>query len=128
MKNIIGSIIVGVIVLLGVFYTDKPSINLGSVTDGQAYTSTSTDSTYANSRRQIKSSSGVLGSVVVLGTSATVVEIKNATSTTDIASTTIAIMTASPATGTYVFDAAFDRGLVVNFLGSFTGSYAITYR
>ena len=133
MKNLIkifGSLIGVIAILYGLVYVNNMNDprSYGSIQDGQAYTSSSTDSTYAASKRQFKSGGGVLGSVIVTGTSATVVEIKNATSTTDIASTTLAIFAASPSTNTYTFDAAFDRGLVVNFLGSFAGKYTITYR
>lgn len=91
-----------------------------------SYKATTTDSTYANSIRMVKTSSGVLHSVVVGLTSATVVELRDATSTTDIASTTLVTFGASPATGTYLLDVAFSRGLGVVTTGSFTGKYTIT--
>lgn len=135
MIKIIGSILIGItLITVGVLYSSKgsTSTSFGGVT-GDVRTATTTDSTYANSRRAIKSVSGeatpgVLGNVVVTTTSATVVEIKDALSTTDSASTTLARFGASPATGTYIFDASFSRGLYVNFLGSFTGNYTITYQ
>lgn len=117
------------VLLIGVYFSNQtPSTSLGSIVAGQAYSATSTNSTYANSIRQIKSQSGTLGSIIVTGTSATVVELRNATSTTDISSTTIATFAASPATGTYTFDSSFSRGLAVVFTGSFVGQYVITYR
>lgn len=123
-------VIVSIIVIFSLIHINgvKENSVLGSIQDGMAYTSTSTDSTYANSIRMFKTSGGTLGSVIVGGTSATIVELRDATSTTDSASTTIATFAASPATGTYTFDSAFTRGLSVVFTGSFTGKYMITWR
>ncbi|MFA6314972.1 MAG: hypothetical protein WC648_01200 [Candidatus Paceibacterota bacterium] len=99
------------------------------VTIGNEYQSTSTDSTWAGLKKAVvTNTSGVLGSVIVTGTSATVFEIKDATSTTDVSSTTLATFAASPGTGTYVFDTIFTRGLSINALGSFAGKYTVTFR
>lgn len=133
-KNI-GSIVIGLALIVGIYLygvnNRNESVALGGL-GNDIYLSTTTDSTYANSSRSIKTvanafAPGVLGTVVVTTTSATAVEIMDATSTTDVASTSLAKFGASPATGSYIFDTAFSRGLRVNFLGSFTGNYTITY-
>lgn len=125
LKNIVIGLLVGILGLLGVTVGGQ---KFGSVSDGEAYTATTTNSVYADKKVPVKLGNGVLGSVIVTGTSATVVELRNATSSTDVASTTIATFAASPSTNTYTFDSSFDRGLVVNFIGSFVGQYTITYR
>jgi len=125
MKNKVIGFLVALLGLLGVTVVAP---TLGGVPQGQAYQATTTTSSYANTKAIVKTQSGVLGSVIITGTSATVVELRNATSSTDVASTTIATIAASAGTGTYVFDSSFDRGLVVNFIGSFAGNYTITYR
>jgi hypothetical protein len=93
-----------------------------------SHNGTTTDSTYANSIRMIKTSSGLLHTIAVGGTSATVVELRDATSTTDIASTTLHRFAASPSTGTYLLDIKFSRGLGIVTVGSFTGNYTISYK
>lgn len=130
----VGILVIFFAIFFGMGGGVKP-VAIGSVGDNYAYNSTTTDSSYAASNRKIKGAvngsvpiGGVLGSVIVAGTSATLVEIMDATSTTDLASTTLARFPASPANGTYTFDSAFTRGLMVNFIGSYTGSYTITYR
>lgn len=125
LKNIVIGLLVGLLGLLGVTVGGQ---KLGGVPQGQAYQATTTDSVYANKKVPVKLGSGVLGSVVITGTSATVVELRNATSSTDVASTTIVTFAASAGTNTYTFDSSFDRGLVANFIGSFAGQYTITYR
>lgn len=132
--SIAGVLVILVIFLFGVLVGNHaPSTSLGSIVSGQDYTSTTTNSTYANSQRSLKGGTttlvgGTLGSIIVTTTSATVVEIMDATSTTDLGSTTLAKFGASPATGTYTFDSSFSRGLRVNFPGSFNGNYTITWR
>jgi cellobiose-specific phosphotransferase system component IIC len=125
---IVISIIVAV--LIGAYLVSNKSnksITLGGLSDS-SFTGTTTNSTYANSIRMIKTTPGLLHNVVVGGTSATIVEFRDATSTTDIASTSIHVFAASPSTNTYTFDRAFSRGLGVIFTGSFTGNYTVNYK
>lgn len=69
-----------------------------------------------------------LGSIVVASSSATTFKVWNATSTTDIASTSVFGMKASIGEGTYTFDAELPRGLIVEKPTGFNGDYVITYR
>lgn len=119
------SALIGLFALFGVTLGAN---NFGSISDGGAYTATTTSSVYADKKVTIKSGNGILGSVIITGTSATVVELRNATSSTDVASTTIVTFAASAGTNTYTFDSTFNRGLVANFIGSFAGNYTITYK
>jgi hypothetical protein len=124
-KTKIAGVVVAILALFGIVPVVS---NLGSIQDGHAYTASTTNSAYANTKVVMKLGSGTLGSVIITGTSATVVELRNATSSTDVGSTSIATFAASAGTGTYTFDSAFDRGLVVNSIGSFAGQYTYTYR
>lgn len=122
---------VGVFVLVVGYLLSSGSVNkLGSVNRSNEYRATTTLAAWANIPHMITSdSSAVLGSVVIGTTHASIVEIWNATSSTDIASTTIAVIAASPVIGsTMTFDVAAPRGLMVNTVTGFTGRYTITYR
>lgn len=137
MNKILGTLFVlALIVIAGVSLIGKKEVTtLGSVNVSDAYLSTTTDSGWANTPRMIASSTNgipdiqMLGSIIIGTTHASIVEIKDATSTTDVASTTIAIIAASPAIGsTLTFDTRILRGLMVNTATGFTGRYTITYK
>ncbi len=132
MKNIAVSISVLAIVIAGVliFRKDNSSLSLGSIQDGQAYTSTSTASNWGTAtNRVLKVGYGTLGSVVITAaTGGGVFELRNATSTIDPASTTLATFTAGAIGGTYTFDVAFDRGLAVITTAGLQASTTITFR
>lgn len=121
------------IVIAGISLIGKREVStLGSIDNNSgAYLSTTTDSGWAGTPRFVASSTAIqmIGSVVIGTTHASIVEIKDATSTTDIASTTIAIIAASPAIGsTLTLDVRVLRGLMVNTVPGFTGRYTITYK
>lgn len=78
--------------------------------------------------RVVGSGDNTLGSVVVASSSATAFYVWNATSTSDIASTSLGSFVASPANGTYTFDVVAPRGLIVDMPAGFNGSYTITFR
>lgn len=69
-----------------------------------------------------------LGSIIVASSSGTTFKIWNATSTTDVASTTVTAFKASVGEGTYVFDSTLSRGLIVENPSGFNGDYVITFR
>lgn len=71
---------------------------------------------------------GVLGSVIIASSSATTFRVFDATSTTDVSSTTKALFVAAPANGTYTFDINLTRGLIISLPTNFNGSYTVTYR
>ncbi len=123
-----GGLVLGLLLLVSSLFVSDTPTKLKSVGFGNEYYSTTTVSSWAGTPRVIRAGAGTLGSVVVTGTHASIVRVMNATSSTDLASTTIATFAASPANGTYTFDAVFDRGLVVETLTGFTGSYVFTWR
>ncbi len=106
----------------------------GSVSLANEYKSTTTatmngsGATTARTQISIQSGESVLGSVVVSSTTNATFKIWNATSTTDIASTTALTFSASPANGTYTYDVSLTRGLILEFPSGFLGSYTITFR
>lgn len=117
------TLILGATNLIYLKNNNKPRA-IGSSVDAQGYYSTSTDATWNTTTfptqfKLLKSTSGILGSVVITGaTTATVLNFYDATTTSlhsNFATTTIGkINTSSPA-GTYTFDVAFSQGLVVEF-------------
>lgn len=132
LKQIIISVLLGVVIggiLLGVL-TFKSTPQGKTILGGgnEAYQSTTTP-TISGQMLMVKTGQGVVGNVVIGVTSATTFELRNATATTDVSSTTILSMAASPAIGsTLTLDVAFDRGLAIVFPASFTGRYTITYK
>ena len=133
--NKISIILISVIIILLAcifIFTDnsgKP-IALGSIQDGQAYTSTSTASDWgASTNRMLKVGNGTLGSVIITGaTAGGAIELRNATSTIDTGSTTIATFVAGAIGGTYTFDVAFTRGLAVITTSGLIATTTITFR
>ncbi len=137
MKNS-GLIVIGlgILVILLMFGLQKSSpIKLGSSIDGQSCTATTSAASWAAVPRVIATSTNGVPNIhtlcaVFIGTThASIVEIKDATSSTDVSSTTIAILGASPANGSeMLFDVDIKRGLIVNTLTGFTGVYTFTYK
>lgn len=120
------SALIGLFALFGVSLGVN---NLGSIQDGNAYSATTTGSFAVATSTMIKTGNGTLGSVVIGTTSGTTFRLMDATSTTDIASSTLMSVAASPVIGsTMTFDVAFSRGLFIEFPASFVGRYTITYR
>lgn len=110
--------IIGVIVaILAVFGISVSTNNLGSVERSHEYQATSTYAVngsplFVNPNASLcANTSGVLGSVVINGAVAGRIVIMNATSTTDVSSTTLAVIPASAAVGTYTYDLIAPRGL-----------------
>lgn len=129
-----GVFVAALVLTVVAFSLDGKDINpTGSVTQGNEYTSTTTDSTAAGTHWVARTVNGgsscVLGSIVVASTTSTSdFRIWNATSTTDIASTTLVYLPISAGAGTYIYDVVCSRGLIIDTPTGFTGSYTITYR
>lgn len=113
-----------------------PSTNVGSVTRGGEYQSTTTSQAgFADKKMTlIDNRACTLGSVIISSTTpATPVtgtlRIMNASSTTDVSSTTLASFPILPTQGgQYVFDSVAPRGCIVEGGTGFNGTYTITYR
>lgn len=135
MNKIFNTIIVlGLVVIgVGVYSYDRVPNKLGSVVQSGEYQATSTYTklgvpAFSTTQTLISNSNGALGSVVILGAVAGPMRFMNATSTTDVSSTTIAVFPSSIAAGTYVLDVAVTRGLIVETLSGLVPTSTITYR
>lgn len=120
--------------LLALFFVsiglrDKPQ-TYGSVSQGNEYHSTTTNSTWdIVSTKMVGASTVTLGSVIITNaTAGASFEIRDATSTTDISSTTVAKISSTATSGTYIFDAVLLRGLSVLMSVGNIASTTITYR
>lgn len=110
---------------------DEAEEKLGSVQQAGEYhaTSTGVGISLSTDTELISDSSAVLGSVIILASSsAGTLTFKNASSTTDTASTTSVVIPTSLPEGTYTFDMIFTRGLVIEPTGNLDGNFIITYR
>ncbi len=104
-----------VVILLGAvsYFTGvKERDTLGSVSAGSEYHSTTTDSNWNSTpNRMISDCTQAVGNVVITGaTAGSAFKIKDATSSTDISSTTIASFLGTATAGTYAFDSIVLRG------------------
>lgn len=131
----IAIIVVGFIIASVIISSSKPKqyqtlSPFGSIQDGQAYNSTSTASNWGTAtNRMLKVGNGTLGSVVITAaTAGGTFELRDATSTIDVSSTTIATFTAGATGGVYTFDVAFTRGLAVLTTSGLQASTTITFR
>lgn len=115
-----------IVAFIGIAF-QRPS-SVGASIDGEAGYTATTTSAIAEGHIQIKSGYGMLGSIVVASSSATTFKVWNATSTTDVASTSITNFVASPANGTYTYDVNLSRGIIVELPTGFNGAYTITYK
>lgn len=125
----VGGVVAIVVLVLAVLSGFSKSSTIGSVAVGNDYHSTTTGSFANASSTMIQLGSGTLGSIVIGVTSGTTFRLMDATSTSDVSSTTLASVAASPAIGsTMTFDSQFYRGLFIEFPASFVGRYTVTYR
>lgn len=125
------AVIVAIFALV-IWYAPVRQTALGSVIQGNEYTSTTTDSGSVGhwlARSVTGGSTCALGSIVVASSSVTTFQIWDATTTvTDLASTSLVTLKASVPEGTYTFDVGCSRGLVVDVPTNFDGNYVVTYR
>lgn len=118
------AILSALIIFLGGFGATK----LGSVNQGQEYYSTTTGSFAVATSTYVRVGPGAIAQVTISSTTNVGFKVKDATSTLDLSSTTIANFPAGVAAGTYIFDASFTRGLFFDLGTGFAGSYTVTYR
>lgn len=111
----------------------QPPKALGSVMVSGEYRSTTTrayNGVGIVNLSVLNSNPGTLGSVVITGAGAGVINLYDGTSTvTNLAwpTTTIATIPASAAAGTYTFDLSYYKGLIIEVTGT-TPTSTITYR
>lgn len=132
--KIIASAVVCLVFVFGIYITGKQS-NLepqviGSVTQGGEYHSTSTT---PSSFKVLDTGPGILGSVTITTAGNDTVALYDATTSnaslrTLSATTTLAFFQTTATVGTYVFDATFYTGLLVQVSGGNVASTTITFR
>ena len=136
LKTKIGGVILAVLALFGL---TTGAVKVGSVGAGLSYQSTTTSATGFGGRQVtivpsvFGSASAILGSVVISSTTGALpttgtLRIMDATSTTDISSTTLASFPIQAVAGDYIFDSNAFRGIIVEAGTGFDGTYTITYR
>ena len=128
-----------VVVFAGLTFTSshKVSPKLGNIGFGEECNATTSAAIWANVPHVIATTSSsmypdihTLCSVIIGTTDATAWEIRDATSSTDVASTSIFSGAASIANGTNMpFNVSIKRGLIINTAAAFSaGRYTFTYR
>jgi len=114
-KILLTSSIVAIVAILFILFAPKTINPIGSVSGGNDYAATTTDTNFNTALGNlVKTGQGTLGSVVISISSNAPLYLYDATSTihTNYATTTLAAFPATVA-GTYTFDVAFTRGLLV---------------
>lgn len=106
-----------------------PKATLGSVQTGSEYGYGTTTAAGNQVFRTTANGTGcTLGSIIIASSSATGFTVWNATSTTDVGSTTIATFGPADDEGTYTFDAACSRGISIIAPTGFNGFVITTHR
>lgn len=101
---------------------------------GTPYKATTTDnfgSVSVGGFKRLKTGSGVLGSLIITNSTAGSLNFYDATTTVNggvYGTTTLAKIAPSLAAGTYIFDVAFTKGLLVEFQSTNVASGTITYQ
>jgi hypothetical protein len=153
-KLILGLIVVVLVIGLAwyvasIFRQKSPEPQVGSVTLGGEYNNTtSTSNRDACNRYTARTTvvlasttpagfpvngdenltAPILGSVVIASTTAHALIIHNATSSSDDASTTIALIGKNAPAGTYTFDVVMNRGIVLDIQAGFEGGYMFNWK
>ena len=135
MKIIIALIITVIITASVVILVGKKDAPLGSVSRSSEYHATTTSSVRFQPETLLLTGNGTLGSVVITGAAAGVMNLYDATTsnidlrTNNLATTSIYVASfpASAAAGTYTFDRILIRGLYVSIIGTMPTS-TITWR
>jgi hypothetical protein len=128
----IAILIVLALIILGVF-NRAPREALGSVNTFNEYHSSTTRNYIGTAMPNLSvlvNGPGALGSVVITGAGAGYINLFDATSTktnTEWGTTTIASIPISAVAGTYTFDVSFQKGLLVEIIGT-TPTSTITFR
>lgn len=142
MRNIIALVVV--LLLAGQFYllsqiqaevTTEEEINVGSVEQGHAFYSTTTDDAWLFAKT-LKAGPGSLAQVTITKAGAGGFTLYNATTTNvnkrtgNLATSTLVlgVIPASPTVGTYIFDSTFTDGLLLDPTASTHGTSTIMWR
>ena len=125
---IVASVVLLVIVGFLLFSRDEVIAPLSGVAVSSEYQATTTNSAVAGFEDSLCVGPCTLGSIIVASSSGTTFKIMNATSTTDVSSSTAVTLVASISAGTYTFDVMYARGVAVDVPEGFNGQYIVTWR
>lgn len=135
MNKIFNAIIILGLVVIGLdVYSDRSvPKKVGSVVQSGECTATSTYTklgvpTFSDVQTLISNRSGVLCAVNITGAVAGAIKLMDATSTTDIASTTIAVIPSSAAAQTFNYDVNVFRGLIVETTAGLVPTSTLSFR
>jgi hypothetical protein len=133
MKNISIVLITVLVVITGVAFLSKKSPSLGSVAIGSECHATTTNTWGSVTKKVLSDPNGVTfktlcGLNITTGTAGGAFEIRDATSTTDVSSTTIATFSSTAPGGIYLQGLSLSRGLGVNVTSGNVASTTILLR
>lgn len=126
--TIISGVLIALVVFVGFGGQNKAPVSLGSIGSGEGYYSTTTGNWAVGSSTQLRVGQGIFGSIIISSTTVGTIIVRDATTTLDLSSSTLARFIASPTVGTYVFDSVFTKGLILDLSGNFQGAYTITFK
>ena len=102
---------------------------VGSITQGQEYSATTTPLAQAWTDRQLDTGPGTLGSVVITSQGNVQFDLLDSLDAgRNVATGTLVSIPRNAAVGTYVFDIAYSEGLYIDVLEGTLGTSTITYR
>lgn len=129
------TLFVGLLVIVGIalgataVLLQLPRLSVAGVDVGSEYIATTTKNMALNHNLVVSNSQLTLGSIVVASSSTTTLNIWDATSTTDVSSSTVLTLVGTDiAEGVFPLDITLNRGLVVEIPIGFSGEYLITFR
>ena len=128
--NLVLALLVIVSAITALSYSGGPVAD-ASVIVGNDYKSTEVSSSTASTTPiVIKAGVGSLGSIIIASSTANApfAIYDNAVATSSATSTRIATFPKNAPAGTYTFDREIQRGIVVDAIPGFNGSYVVTYR
>lgn len=126
-KQFLGMFVAVALLLAAAIFTQTPQKADSSASRGSEYYATST-ALMATDHDLVRTGVVTLGSVVIASSSPTTFTIWNATSTKDLASTTLVSFGAGQPEGTYTFDTILTRGLVIELPTGYDGDAVVTFR
>jgi len=124
-------VLVGILAVVGSRQSnDRGGVLAGGITsDSFTYkNASSVASSTATVATRIRGGAGVLGNVTILTTSAHTLKLYDGSSSATTSATLIGAFPASAVVGTYTFDVAFTKGLIVETQSGYAGSAVIGYK
>jgi hypothetical protein len=115
MKKNVTIIVLAAALVVGYLSIDRAETvdPIRGVSQADGYFATTTSSAFSNSKKRLCGGQSILGTLVIHTATAANLHFRDATSTTDVSSTTIAEIPASMGVGDYVYDVQTLRGLFV---------------